>query len=204
LEALNLKINMNTLKRIIPVIVGLFVLPLFAQSAQATEVDFACGGTVLSILPCNGAITATYSNPFTLTSASTTSAITVLNSQGPDLFGFFNLTFDTGAGTISLVETADDFSTLTGTIVGFGGVQGGGEDNVDLVVNWSNIPADFQSFLGTATGTGITTDVSLSVNGTTETAAVSIIPTPEPASLLLLGSGLLSFGGLLRRRVLRA
>jgi hypothetical protein len=204
LEVLLLKINMNSWKRLLPIAVGLFVLPLFAQSAQATAIDFACGGSLSPILPCVlGTISTSYSNPSTLTSAKTTTGVIVDNTQGPDLGQFFQLTFDTGTSNISLVEIGGDGSILTGTIQSFGGLQGGSEDSVNLVVNWSAMPADdFQAFLGTPTGQGITTSVSLTLGGAADSATVSIQQTPEPSSLLLLGSGLLSFGGLLRRRII--
>lgn len=199
-----MKINITALKRFIPVIVGLFVLPLFVQSARADEVVFACGGSGSPVLPCSGSINAVYNGLGALTSASDlASPITVLNSQGPELGVFFLLQFDTSAA-VPNISLSNGLETLSGNIVLASGFQFGSTDDIDLGVDWTNLPADFAAFLGSATGTGITTNVILSVNSADSATTVSITPTPEPSSLLLLGSGLLSFGGLLRRRILRA
>src|ERR1700730_4588240 len=83
-----LKINM-VFRRFIPLIVGLFVLPFFVQSAQATTVTFHC----FTLATCNGNVTDTFSGGV-LQSASTT-GVTVVNTAGPagDQGTNFTLTF---------------------------------------------------------------------------------------------------------------
>ncbi len=187
-----MKINMK-----VPVIVGLLVLPLFVQSAHASSVEFQCPIAVLT--PCTGTETVSGGN-------ASGSGIVVANFIGPadDLGLSFTLAFDTLAGTVSLTEVGGDGSTLMGTITGTPTISGGTDTSVDFHADWGTLPLDFQTFLGTATGTDVTLTSFLTSTGKVLSVDVNIQPTPEPSSLLLLGSGLLSFGGLLRRRTLRA
>jgi hypothetical protein len=198
---------MNVLKRIIPVIVGLFVLPFFAQSAHANPVDFLCGPPLVSILPCAGTIGFTFSGT-TLTAAST-AGVTVSNDAGPDLLSNFLLVFNTagGAPNISLTEVGGDGSTLMGTIALVNGFTFGSSTTVNLGVEWTSLPLDFQTFLGSPTGEGVDTNIILTVDNTAQSVDVNIQPiqpTPEPTSLLLLGTGLLGLGGAVRRRLFQS
>jgi hypothetical protein len=197
---------MNVLKRIIPVVVGLFVLPFFAQSAHAvTTVDFSCG----SIATCNGAISTVFSGGV-LVSASDLGGITVLDLQGVgDDQGLpFTFLFDTtfSSPNVALIEQGGDGSALLGTILSASGSQAGGFDNIILTVLWTDMSPDFAAALGSSTGIGFADSITITSGGAAQSVDVAIGPgpTPEPSSLLLLGSGILSFGGLLRRRILRA
>jgi hypothetical protein len=61
-----------------------------------------------------------------------------------------------------------------------------------------------QAQLGTSTGTDSGFVIYLNKTGAAQSVDVlitpNVSPTPEPASMLLVGSGLLAIGGLLRRR----
>jgi len=202
-----LKVNMNVFKRMVPVVVGLFVLPLFAQNVKANTLDFSC----VSIASCNGTITDVFSGG-TFVSSSDLTGITLINGQGPadDQGLSFTFLFDTSIlvppapANIVLQEQGGDNSVLAGTILSATGSQVGGFDNIILTVLWTGMSADFANFLGSPNGIGFADNIVLTVNGAAQSVDVAISPTPEPSSLLLLGSGILSFGGLLRRRILRA
>jgi hypothetical protein len=192
LEVWDLKIN---LKLLLPVIVGLLVLPMFAQSAHGNAIDFACP---VVATPCTGTETISGGN-------ASGSGIGVINTLGPvdDQGDGFTLKFDTSTGTVSLTENGVvDSSTLLGTITSFS-ISTGIDDSVDFHANWGTLPADFQAFLGSATGSDVAITSFLSSNGAVQSVDVNIQPdtAPEPATLLLFGSGLLGLGALVRRKM---
>ena len=123
-----MKIN---LRMLLPVIVALFVLPMFAQSARATGINFTC--SFGSAQPCGGVFNATFNGSGTATSASA-SGVTVINDSGPadDLGQQFTMTFDTTGASpnFTLTEIGGDGTTLTGTITAIvsGAQLGGGLD----------------------------------------------------------------------------
>jgi len=201
-----LKINLKVFTRFIPAIVGLFVLPFFVHRAQANTFDFGCIG----ITNCNGVITDTFSGGvFVSANDLPFPGITVVNGAGPadDLNQNFTFLFDTTAAVPNIALVDGDGSVLQGTILTATGTQnvvGSGFDVINLTVLWTAMSPDFQAFLGAPTGIGPVFNFILTLNGAADSVDVGINPTPEPGSLLLLGSGLLGVGGFLRRRIFGA
>src|ERR1700682_1867017 len=169
-------------RRFIPLIVGLFVLPFFVQSAHADTITFNC----FTVATCNGTVTDTFSGGV-LQSASTT-GVTVVNTAGPagDVLVDFLLTFDTTvSGTnIHLKDKGDGLIDLEGTILTKNGVEGvgGGYDTVTLSVLWSSISTDFATFLGGPEGVGPVINLIVTSGDIAQNVTVAINQTPEPGS----------------------
>jgi PEP-CTERM motif-containing protein len=172
----------------------LLVAPgVFAQ----TNVDFFCslGGSTA----CTGSVAHAATN-------FSASGISVFNDSGPFTESVpFTLAFNTAAATISIDGTGMYAGmNLIGKIISFASSFGGSSTDFSLVADWPTLPAAVQTQLGTSTGMDSGFVIYLSKTGGAQSVDVLITPrmstTPEPASMLLVGSGLLAIGGLLRRR----
>jgi hypothetical protein len=178
-----------------PWLVMAIALPLFSQSAKATAQDvlFACG-TGAPAVACSGTVVPVGSN------ASTTGVV-VKNTQGPDFLKNFTLKFNTAALTTSLKEIGGDGSLLTGVITSFNVFDPpSGTGEVFLNVTFNLMPSEFASFLGGGQIHPGTVDAHFRVStGLVTNSFTDISATPEPASYLLMGTGMLLCAMVLRR-----
>jgi len=173
----------------------LLAVSVFVPRANAGSVDFSCGAN-----PCTGTVTGSTSTGFSTTGIGLQS-----NFDGTDMFTATFTTNSSGMGSISISDTNGD--SLSGDIVATTVSSFGDDQTLTFDVNWTTLSASVQTALGSSTGVGESTvefsvssgvvnsaDLHLSSGGTGPHS-----PTPEPSTLLLLGTGLLGVGFAFRR-----
>lgn len=185
------------------VLAGLLVA-LASVPAKADNVDFTCSLSGSDL--CTGTIVQTGSNY-------STTGINVFNDSGPyGTVAPFTLAFDTSTNSISMDGTGVDLGqNLIGNILSFTVSGGGATTDLSFTNFWPILPVLVQDQLGSTQGADSGFLIYISTSGSAQSVDVLItpgpsgkMPAPEPASLMLLGSGLLGLGGLLHRKLRRA
>jgi hypothetical protein len=172
---------------------AMLALALFSAPAHADAVDFSCAGS-----NCTGTVAQSGGNYSTTGIGGLVQSV----AGGPDYnTGAFTLVFDTSTDIASLTgNAAANNDTLLGTIVSATPIPSSGQTLLALNVNWTSLPADFQAFLNSGVGNSVGSVIYLNQTGAATSVDFTVTPTPEPATFVMLGSGLLGLCGLFRRK----
>lgn len=176
----------------------LLAVSVFVPRANAGSIDFACGAPASNA--CSGSVSGSDSTGFT------TSGVGLQSSfDGTDMFTAMFTTNGAGTGSISISDNNGD--SLSGDIVATHPSSFGDDETLTFDVNWTSLSSSVQSALGASSGVGqstvefsvssgnvVSADLHLSSSGSGPHS-----PTPEPSTLLLVGTGLMGVGLAFRR-----